>query len=123
MPATPSRIGFITQEYRRAAVQSATIKTRYGNNARQTVDPIPTYFDNTSDALTVATARQALLGTERRRFRVAVNGAGNGFALGYIGAAPKVRYTDSERAADQPALVSEISVDLGRDITTLMIWG
>lgn len=123
MPATPARIGFIMQEFRRTAVESATIKARYGSKARQTADPIPTYFDSATDAATVAAARQALLGTERRRFRVSLNGASAGLGLTYVGAAPKVRYVDSERSANLAALGAEISVDLGRDNTTLMIWG
>jgi hypothetical protein len=123
MPATPARIGFITQEFRRSAVENPAVKTRHGSKARKSDDPVVTYFDSAANALTVATTRQALLGGERRRFRSVIGGASVGFGLSYVGAVPEVRYVDAERGADQSALVAEIVIDLNRDTSTLMLWG
>lgn len=123
MPATPSRIGFIQQEFRRAVAETSAIKTRYGNAARKTEDPLPTYFDNADDAQVMATARQALLGVERRRFRPTLATAAEALELNYIGSVPKVHYVDAERSANLSALVAEIVIDLGRDNATLMLWG
>ena len=61
MPATPARIGFITQEFRLAVAQDLSVKTRHGNQARKTEEPMPTFFDSADDAQVVAAARQALL--------------------------------------------------------------
>lgn len=123
MPATPSRIGFITHEFRMAVATDTSVKTRHGNQARATEDPMPTYFDDTSDASVVAGARQDLLGTERRRFRPTVVGAADALALDFTGSIPVVHYTDAERGADLSMIVAEITIDLGRNVSTLMLWG
>ena len=61
MPATSARIGFIQQEFRKVTVTSSNPQTRYGAMARETADPVETFFDSEADALTVATARQLSL--------------------------------------------------------------
>lgn len=123
MPATPSRIGFVQSEFRRATSTTTAVKTRYGSMARQTVDPVVTYFDSATDAQIVADARQALMSAERRRFRVNVSSVEEAFALSYIGAVPKGRYVDTERNANLAVLVSEISVDLSRLNASFTVWG
>lgn len=123
MPATPSRIGFVQSEFRRAVSTTASVQTRYGALARQTEDPIPTFFDNVADAQIVADARQSLMSAERRRFRVGVSSVEEALALSYIGAVPKGRYVDSERNANLPVLVSEITVDLSRLNAAFTVWG
>lgn len=123
MPALPARIGFVQSEYRRATSTTAAVKTRYGTTARQTVDPVVTYFDNVADAQVIADARQALMSAERRRFKVNVSSVEESFSLSYIGAVPKGRYVDSERSANLAVLVSEISIDLSRLNASFTVWG
>ena len=123
MPAEPTRIGFVQSEFRRAIATTSTVRTRYGSLARKTDDPIPTFFDNVADAVTIAGDRQALMSAERRRFRVGVSSVEEALALSYIGAVPKGRYVDSERNANLPVLVSEITVDLSRLNAAFTVWG
>lgn len=123
MPATVSRIGFIQQEFRRVVSTSPAMQTRYGSIARETEDPIETYFDSSANAQVIADGRQSLLGTERRRFTVRLNSADELLALNYIGAVPVVRYVDGEKDADRKALITEITVDLEKDAATVGVWG
>ena len=123
MPATASRIGFIQQDFRRVVSSTAAMKTRYGTLARESAEPVETYFDNVVDAQAVANARQALLGTERRRLNVRVGSADEVLALSYIGAVPVARIIDAEKSVDRKALVSEITVELDSDKATLGVWG
>lgn len=123
MPATPSRIGFIMQEFRKAVSETSSVQTRYGSLARQSDDPIPTWFDSEADAQDVADARQALLAPERRRFRTSVVGVSEILAIDYIGAVPVATYIDDERGCNRPMLVSEIVIDLGKQSAELTLWG
>ena len=132
MPATPARIGFIQQEFRRAVSETAAMRTRYGALARETDDPVPTYFDNEADAQVIADARQALLGTERRRFKVVTKDIEGVLALGFTGDIPVARFVDGNltldrtrdrKEIDQAMLISEIMVDLGKNSATLTLWG
>jgi hypothetical protein len=123
MPATPARIGFITQQWRKSISTTTAVQTRYGALARETADPVETYFDSAANAQTIADARQALLSPERRRFRAEVAGVSDVLALNLVGAAPLARYVDTERNADLPALVSEVLIDLEQETATLTLWG
>lgn len=124
MPATPARIGFISTQFRRAIADTPSAKTRHGDLARSSEDPIETYFDSQDDALIMATARQALLSPERRRFECTATGLDE--ALGLDLAASTItlaRYVDAEREADMIVLIAEIGIDFARQTTTLTIWG
>lgn len=123
MPATPSRIGFVQSEFRRATSVTSSVQTRYGSLARSSDDPVVTFFDNVADAQVVADARQALMSAERRRFKVGVSSVEEAFALSYVGAVPTGRYVDSERNANLPVLVSEITIDLSRLNAAFTVWG
>ena len=123
MPATPARIGFIQQQFRRAVSETPAIKTRYGALARESEDPVATYFDSEADAQVIADARQALLGTERRRFKVVTKDVGEVLALSFTGDIPVARYVDPDRDVDRGMLISEIVVDLGKNSATLTLWG
>lgn len=124
MPATPARIGFITQEYRTVTATTAAAQTRYGNLARQSADPIPTFFDSETDAQTVANARQALMSVERRRFRASVNDIQDALALVFSTAAPLATYNDNERGvSNQTTIISDITIDLQRQSAVMTLWG
>lgn len=123
MPAEPSRIGFILNQFRRSVVEDLDVKARYGSAARQSDDPIPTFFDNEADADVIAAERQDLQSKDRRRFRVAMTGAEDVLNIDLSSVAPLVRYVDTRRSADMPAILCEVSIDLGRDSTTAILWG
>lgn len=123
MPATPARIGFIQEEFRRVVAETAAIKTRFGDLARESDDPVETFFDSEADAQVIATARQTLLGTERRRFQVRTKGVEEVLALNFGGDVPISHYVDTERGVDRNMLLSEVVIDLGRGTTTLTVWG
>lgn len=123
MPATVARIGFIQNEFRKVISSSATADTRYGALARQSDDPIETFFDSTTDAQAIADERKTLMSAERRLFQVTVNDAAPVLALSYIGAVPLGRYRDTERVADRAVLVGDLTVDLARNTANLTVWG
>lgn len=123
MPATPARIGFILQEFRKVTVETASVATKYGDQARDSEDPVETFFDSTSDALAMAQERQDLLDADRRQFRATAVGLDEALALDYSAVTPTVRVVDPELAADQDAIVVELSVDFGRDRQAITAWG
>ena len=123
MPATPARIGFIREQFRRAVSETSAIKTRYGDLARESDDPVETFFDSETDAQTIANDRQTLLGAERRRFQVRTTGVTEVLAIGFGGDVPLAHYADTDRAVDANMLLSEIVVDLGKSTATLTLWG
>ena len=70
MPATASRIGFITQEFRTVtAGPDSTVDAKYGKLARKTDAPLETYFDDVADAQAICNALAALLSADRRRLQ------------------------------------------------------
>jgi hypothetical protein len=124
MTATAARIGFISQPFRKAIVESATVKSQYGALARETEDPIETFFDSVADADTMAEDRQALLGVHRRRFQVVVKGVEEGIALDYVnGSAPLVDFTDTKRSIARTMLIGEVTFDMAKQRSTYSIWG
>jgi hypothetical protein len=123
MTATASRIGFITNEYRKVVAQSSAPVTHHGGLARESEDPVPTYFDTVTSAQQIANGRQALLSEERRRFRVTVTGLNEVLALTYLGAVPLGVFTDTERGVSRDVIVSDITIDFDKQSATLTVWG
>ena len=123
MPATPSRIAFIQEQFRRVIATTAAAQTRYGNLARKSEDPIETFFDSTADAQTMATARQPLLSPSRPRFIVGVTGLEEVLGLSFLGTTPLARYVDPERNANIPAIVGFVSMDFNKQSATSNLWG
>ena len=124
MSATPARIGFITQSLRRAITETTLAKDQFGSLARQSEDPVETFFDSVDDAQVMADERQELLSAVRRRFSIDVAGVEEISALTYsAGALPIVRYTDDERRIERDMLVGEIVIDLAKQRSALNIWG
>lgn len=108
MPATPARIGFITQEYRIAEATDAFVEAAYGKSARKDDEPLETYFVNLPDAEDIADERRDILS---RRQRIMASILGKAESLSYRGALPNARVIDDEREYDRTALVQEISID------------
>ncbi|PTR08663.1 MULTISPECIES: hypothetical protein [unclassified Novosphingobium] len=123
MAATPVRIGFIMTDFRRAIAESPTAKARYGDDARQSDDPIESYFDSVADAQAIADERQALLSVERRRFKVTAKAVDEIAYLDLSNGVPVARFIDRQSAADRDVLISEIIIDLAKQSTTTTLWG
>lgn len=123
MPATASRIGFIMQDFRRVVATTQAAKDRYGNLARESEDPVETFFDDIADAQVIANERQALLSADRRMFEVGVTGLDEIIALDYVGAVPVAQYVDPERSVDRSTLVSNIIIDFEQQSAALQVWG
>lgn len=123
MPATPSRIGFIQQEWRRATAETALPKTIFGNLARESDDPIETFFDSVTDAQTVANARQDLLSGLRRRFAVSFAGVDTMLSVSQGSAIVLADYVDTRRDVSRKVAIAEVTIDLGRDSSAATIWG
>ncbi len=123
MTATAARIGFVQNEFRRVVASNATVIARYGNIARTSDDPIPTFFDDEDDAQIVADERQALLGGDRRRFRIRAVGVDEFAAISYADSIPVATYVDAARSADMPALISDFTIDYARQTVTATVWG
>lgn len=124
MPATTARIGFIREPFRRAISENATMRTRHGQDARESDDPVETFFDNVADAQTMADARQTLLAREARRFEVTAKGCDEALALGYVaGTCPTASYADTERDASMNGLIAEFGIDFAKQTQTFVVWG
>ena len=123
MPATPTRYGFIKQQFRHVVAQTPETKQRHGNLARESEVPIETFFDNVADAQVVADRRQALLSAERRRFRCATVGLDEVIGLQVGANMPVCRYVDADRQFNAKAVVCEVYIDLDQQQAALAVWG
>lgn len=123
MAATPARIGFILEDYRRAITENATTKAQYGSLARKSDDPVETFFDEVGDAEVMAQERLDMLSAARRRFTVQVTGVFEVLDMEYTEGLPVVRYRDLDRDIDRMMVVGDIAIDLGRNGAALNIWG
>lgn len=124
MPTTPARIGFITEQFRRVVSTTDEARTLFGSAARESDDPMQTYFGDVDDAQAVADERQALLSPARRRFEVQTVGLEEALTLDFTtGVIPNGRLIDPEKQADLPVLLAEVELDFARQKATLMVWG
>lgn len=120
MPATVADIAAGTREVTVVTWTNATIAARYPSARDASVSPPPAYFDTAAAAQTVADARGALIGTERRRFAAMVADA---VWPDLPVAVPTVQLIDAEQAANLPALVARIEVDLEAETTSFEVFG
>lgn len=129
MPATPARIAFVTQQFRKViAGPDATVEAAFGDLARETEadKPIETFFDDTDDAQTMADERLTIMKADRARFEIELAGmAGLTFVrtLDYSQATPCGTVIDTGRAVNRPACVSQIQMDLRGGRGGLLMWG
>lgn len=124
MPATPSRIGFITQEFRVATAGPDTaVEALYGKAARDTTEPLESFFDSVADAQAMADERLALLSAKRTLVTVSIDEieAAAGFDRSQV--LPTVRVIDDEQNRNSPALVVAITIDMNTQRATLETWG
>ncbi len=124
MPATASRIGFISQGVRNAiAGPDASVVAKYGDQTRDTEEALECFFDSVADATAVANERLTMLSPDRRRMLMEITGPATGQSLDFNEITPTARVIDAEKAADFPAAVVEIGIDYDAGKTILTVWG
>lgn len=124
MPATPSRIGFITQPYRVAtAGPDSAVAALYGNAARDTSEPLETFFDDPADAQGMADERLTLLSAKRSLVTVTVDDIDTVAGLDRSAALPTARVIDDEQDRNSAALIVATTLDLGTGRSTMETWG
>lgn len=124
MPATPARIAFITQPFRLAtAGPSSAVAAKYGTAARDTPEPVESFFVDPAHAQAMADERLALLSADRRRITPVASGIRALPSQLATIPAPTVRVIDDERALDRNAVVVELGLDFERGQTTFGLWG
>ncbi|MCP3732006.1 hypothetical protein M9978_16395 [Sphingomonas sp. MG17] len=105
MPALPADIAAGTRSARIETWSDPDMKTRYPNARDGSETPSPAYFDSAANAVTALVARGALIGVERRRFKVVVDQLVIPHPeLGM----PTVTLRDTEQAVDAPAIVCRV---------------
>ena len=124
MPADPSIIGQLTNEYRRViAGPLPDIEAQFGEAARDTPEPIETFFTRTADAQTMANERLTLQGQKRRLVEVDCADDGIPFTLDFTKSLPTAQVTNDEMSLERPMLVVGMETDLANERTNLICWG
>ena len=124
MPATPSRIGFITQEFRIAtAGPVSAVEALYGNAARDTEEPLETFFDDVADADAMADERLDLLSVQRSLVTASVDQVDTAADLDFAASLPVVRIIDDEQDRNSPAIVVGLTIDMNAGRSALENWG
>lgn len=123
MAATPARIGFVLEAYRRAVSETAAAGERHGNLARETADPLETWFSARVDAQARADERQDLLSEDRRLFSLTVVDAEEMLALLDAEGPITALFVDEERDINKLMVVTELSIDMERQVATVKVWG
>lgn len=120
MPATAADIAAATRDAVTATWESATIKTRYPTLARDGSDTAIGGCDAIADAQSLVNAQGALIGVERKRFKVAVEGLQ---WLDPSSGIPCVTLIDSEFGTSAVYIVARMIIDLEEEITFLELFG
>lgn len=124
MPATPSRIGFVTQEFRIATIgPDSAVEALYGNAARDTPQPLETFFDETADAEAMAQERMNLLSPTRTLVTALIDRASVGAGINVSTGLTTVRVIDDEQNRNSLALVVAVGIDMNTERTTIEAWG
>lgn len=124
MPATPTRMQFIRQQFRSVSNGPVTsVVTAFGDLARRTREPIETFFEHADDAQDMCDERVTLQSAQRRRIAVQVSGEATGLGIAYTATSPTATIIDDDRLINKSALISEFSVDFGKETTQLELWG
>lgn len=125
MVATAARIGFISSEFRVVTSgPDSTVVAKYGATARDTPEPIETFFVDKAHAQVMADERLTLLSPDRRRAVMICSGIhGLPATMPHSPTTPVVTVIDDERALNRAAAVVEIGPDFERNRTTFGTWG
>ncbi len=120
MPALPADIAAASREVAISTWSDPAIVARYPAARDGSVTPANGYCDSAADADTIIQARGALIGVERRRFAVTVQGLVWPDPASGI---PTARLIDTEQRADGAFLVARVELDLDAETTSLELFG
>jgi len=123
MVATPARIGFVLEPYRRAISETPEVAKRHGNLARESDDPLDTWFSSVADAQLRADERQGLLSPDRRRFAATVVDLDEALVMLNASETPCVRFIDAERGIDAAMIVTDVVIDIEAQTAEIKFWG
>lgn len=114
MTALPADIAAGSRGAQIELLATAAIKTRYPGARDGSEAPAEGFFDVAADAVTALVARGALVGTERRRFKVVV--AELIWPDPAVGI-PTVTLIDPEQGVSASAMVSRIELNTEEELT------
>lgn len=121
MPALPADIAAASRDAIIAQWTDGGLHGRYPSARDALSQPSTGYFDTLADAVTIITARGALIGADgRRRFSVTVE---DEIWLDPSMGVPTVTLIDPEQAVQADFIVTRVEVDLDAGITTLELFG
>lgn len=123
MSATPARIGFVIEPYRRAISVTAGVKDKHGNLARQSPDPVDSWFAELAAAQFRADERQGLLSPERRRFQIVTSDIEGLEDLLDSQDTFTATMTDTERGVQAKVMITDITIDLATQLASFNVWG
>ncbi|HVJ01923.1 MAG TPA: hypothetical protein VM662_07040 [Sphingomonas sp.] len=114
MTALPADIAAGSRAARIEIQSDSSIKARYPGARDGSDDPAEGFFDASADAVTALTARGALIGTERRRFKVVVAEL---IWPDPAAGLPTVQLIDPEQGVNAPGLITRIELNLDEEQT------
>lgn len=120
MPAAIADIAAATRDVVTATWSDPAIAARYPGARDGSIGTAPGYFDLVADAQTVANARGALIGVERRRFAV---DAAELLWPDVTTGVPQARVIDAEQRVDSTFLAARIEIDLDAETTSFELFG
>lgn len=120
MPATVADIGAASRDVMITTWTDAAIAARYPTARDGSLSPAMGYFDAAADAQTIINARGALIGTERRRFAVEVQGV---TWPDVSTALPTFALVDAEQSVSGNFLAARFEIDLDDEVTNLELFG
>lgn len=120
MAALPADIVRATRQARVVTHEDTAIKAQFPDARDGTDSPDPGYFENAADASAALALKAALNGSYRDRFLVSV---ADEVWIDPLSGVPTVRVICPELAADLPALVTRVEVDMESETTKLETLG
>ncbi|WP_010218844.1 hypothetical protein [Sphingomonas sp. PAMC 26621] len=120
MSALPADIAAASRDVVTGTFANTAIAARYPSARDGSVSPSTGYFDAVGESATVATARGALIGVERRRFAV---GVADVIWPSVSTGLPQVRLVDADQSVDGTFLVARVELDLETETTTYELYG
>ena len=120
MPALDADIAAATRDAAVLTWSNPANAARYPSARDGSIVPATGYFDAAADAQTMANARGALVGVERRRFAVPVH---HMIWPTLSTAILQARLIDAEQGVDGVHLVARFELDLEAEATTLELFG
>lgn len=120
MSALPADVQRATRSARIVTRTDTDIRSAYPAARDGVQSPDAGYFAVAADATTVLTAKAAMIGQARRRFRVDCAGE---VIIDPSAGIPSYRLICDELAVDGPAIVCQIEVDFETETTAMEVLG